>query len=174
MLLIFSMFFWYSGCVNLWKAADKKTLKLNPVGYVGAARQMIWFQKRRESGFGLEGRIKKPQGPLSDEHPFIKVVVMGRCLISHVMWQRQEQVHVMGMLNNRPLFHSSTRPYTELPPAYAHSSFLIQSEFFHHFHESSSNLYPARSPLDTILSSSTAKTSTLHETRDLINHPIML
>lgn len=73
------------GPCEFMESDGEKPLKPYPVGLGGGARQAIWFRKKRESGFGLVGRIKNLRGPLSDEHPFIKVVVMGRCLISHVM-----------------------------------------------------------------------------------------
>lgn len=44
------------------ESGGEKTLKPYPVGYVGAARQMIRFRKRTESGFGLEGPIKNLRG----------------------------------------------------------------------------------------------------------------
>lgn len=44
------------------ESGREKPLKLYLVGYAGGARQMIWFRKRRESGFGLEGHIKNLRG----------------------------------------------------------------------------------------------------------------
>ncbi len=81
-----------------------------------------------------------------------------------------------GNVKQPPPFSSSlvcfTSPSPEPPPAHAHSSFLIENEFFHHFPESSNNLYPAHDPSDTVFPSYTARTLTPYETRDLINHPI--
>lgn len=77
-----------------------------------------------------------------------------------------------GNVKQPPPFSSSlvgfARPNPEPPPAYAHSSVLIQNEFFQRFPESSNNLYP----FHTVFPFYTARTLTPHETRDLINHPI--
>ena len=67
------------------ESGREKQLKPYPMGDSSAARRMIRFQEKSESGFGPGGAHLKPQGPLSDEPPFIRVVVMGQCLISHVM-----------------------------------------------------------------------------------------
>lgn len=44
------------------ESCREKQLKPYPMGYDGRARQMIQFQRSRESGFGLVGRIKNLRG----------------------------------------------------------------------------------------------------------------
>lgn len=69
-------------------------------------------------------------------------------------------------------FVGFTHPSPEPPPAYAHSSFLIQNEFFRHFPESPNNIYPAPNPFSTIGPSYTGRILKPHETKDRINQPI--
>lgn len=85
------------------------------------------FRKKRESGFGLEGRIKNLRGLSLSWASIYQSGCNGRCLISQVMWQRQEQVHVMGMLNNRPfsplaLWVSLVPTLNPHPPTLTHHS----------------------------------------------------
>jgi len=65
--LVFNVLLRHPGCGNLMEKSSrekKPKLKPYPVGYGGGARQMIWFrgEEKRESGFGLEGRIKNLRG----------------------------------------------------------------------------------------------------------------
>lgn len=88
------------------------------------------------------GTLETSRASLSDGDPFIKVVVMGQCLITHVMWQRQKQEHVTRMLNNlKPRGFHPPQLWTRARLR----SVVIPHPLLrlHYFPKSSDNLYPA-------------------------------